>query len=43
MTMPPLFVQGGSLYGTAEAFEEEGKEASREFRTGLTVGRRTEL
>ena len=24
MTMPPLFVQGGSLYCAAEAFEEEG-------------------
>jgi hypothetical protein len=43
MPRPPLFIQDGSLYGTAEAFEEEGKEASREFRTGLTAGRRTEL
>ena len=42
MTMPPPFVQGGSLHGAAEALEEEGEEAQREFGTGLTVGRRTE-
>jgi hypothetical protein len=27
MPMPPCVIQGGSVYGTAEAFEEEGKEA----------------
>jgi hypothetical protein len=29
MTMPPLFVQGGSLYGTAEALSEEVKTHGR--------------
>jgi hypothetical protein len=42
MTLPPLFVQGGSLYGAAEAFEEESEEAQREFGAGLTVGCRAE-
>jgi hypothetical protein len=39
MTMPPPFIQGGSLHDAAEVLQEEGEEAPREFRAGLTVGR----
>jgi hypothetical protein len=41
MTRPPPFVQGGSLYGAAEALEEEVEEAQRELGTRLTGSRRT--
>jgi hypothetical protein len=39
MTMPPPFIQGGPLHDAAEVLQEEGEEAPREFRAGLTVGR----
>src|ERR671924_1339863 len=37
MTLPPPFVQGGSLHRAAEALEQEGEEVQREFGTSLTV------
>jgi hypothetical protein len=43
MTMPPLFVQGRSLYGAAETFAEEIEEAPQELRPRLTVCPRTGL
>jgi len=42
MTVPPSFMQGGSLHGTAEALQEEVKKADRESGPGLTGGRRRE-
>ena len=41
MPVPPPFIQGRPLHRAAEALQEEVKEASREPRTGLAVGRRT--
>jgi hypothetical protein len=41
MAMPSPFVQGGSLHRTAEALQEEVKEAQRGSGAGLTGGRRT--
>jgi hypothetical protein len=42
MALPPPFVQGGSLHRGSKALEDEGEEAQREFRAGLTVGCRAE-
>jgi hypothetical protein len=42
MTMPPSFIQSGSLHGTAEALQEEVKNAYRGSGSGLTIGRRRE-
>jgi hypothetical protein len=42
MTMPPPFIQGGSLGSIAETLEEEGEEGEREFSARLAVGRRAE-
>ena len=41
MTMPPPFIQGGSLGSIAETLEE-GEEGEREFRARLAVCRRAE-
>jgi hypothetical protein len=42
MAMPSAFVRETELQGTAEAFQQEVKEAERESGTGMTVGRRRE-
>jgi hypothetical protein len=42
MPMPPAVVHGGALHGAAEALQEAVKDAPRESRAGLTIGRRGE-